>query len=134
VIYTIGNIENYILAMAMNGKVFKQGKRTDSDGTNAYPGGYAFLTYEDAQRRITEEGKVGKWGVFGLNANWETDTEPATDGWWHNLKIDAEIVILPQMMPDMFDIIRRLNERIAELIQQSNTLYRQLRSFTGEIT
>lgn len=59
-----------------------------------YPGGYAFLTAEDAQRRIDEAYPEQGFAVFGLLADWETDTEPAKDGWWHNLLRDAALVVL----------------------------------------
>jgi hypothetical protein len=97
-IYTIGHKENYLAAIAERGTVHKIGKREPNMRAeiypNGYPGGYAFLTIEDAQRRIVEEGKVGEWDVFGLEADWESDTEPAPNGWWHNLLFDAALIVL----------------------------------------
>lgn len=92
-IYTIGNRENYLAAISDSGKIQKVGRHTQTDGT-LYPGGYAFQTIEAAQQRIAEEGQVGKWSVFGLDAEWDSDTEQAVDGWWHNLLVDADIVVL----------------------------------------
>ena len=87
-IYTVGNRAHYLAAIAREGTVFKTGRHDN------YPGGYAVQTIEDAERLIVEQGQVGVWGVFGLLADWETDTEPSKDGWWHDLLIDAPVVVL----------------------------------------
>jgi hypothetical protein len=88
-IYTIGHRANYLKAIAQSdtGTIKKLGKSKD------YPGGYAFLTREDAERRIQEAYANRGFAVFGLKAHWEHDTEPST-GWWHNLLRDAEIIVL----------------------------------------
>ena len=60
-------------------------------------GGYAFLTPEDAQQRIREEGKAQEWSIFGLDAAW-SQTQPDPDGgWWSLLKNDALIIPLTDL-------------------------------------
>lgn len=97
-IYTIGHRENYLKAIQEHGVIQKLGRRLP-DARNdffpdGYPGGYAFQTYEDAQRGLAEEDKHGTWCIWGLDADWERDTAPAKDGWWHNLIKDADIIPL----------------------------------------
>lgn len=88
-IYTVGNREHYLqgLAAPPPGGFMKLGRR------GGYPGGYAFLTREDAQRRIEETGET-QWAVFGLDADWERDTVPSQNGWWHALVNDRPILAL----------------------------------------
>lgn len=95
-IYTIGHKENYLKAIAQEGVIYKTGKIPvgDSECPDGYPGGYAFHTFEDAQRGLQEEDKHNKWTIFGLDAQWGIDTQQATDGWWHNLLKDAPIIVL----------------------------------------
>lgn len=84
-IYTIGHRANYLanLSESETGQIVK------------LAGGYAFRTREDAERRIVEEEKVGVWDIFGLDADWDRDTEPSpTGGWWHNLLVKARIILL----------------------------------------
>jgi len=67
-LYTIGHTNNYL-------KVFNQPETRVFKNV----GGYVFLTQEEAQRRIIEEGKIDEWSVFGLNAD-ESQIKPTTNG------------------------------------------------------
>ena len=101
-IYTIGHKTNYLAAIQREGVIQKVGKRLPGEDPNypdGYPGGYAFRTLEDAARGLLEEDKSGKWGIFGMDADWERDTELADDGWWHHLLKDADIIVLPETSP-----------------------------------
>jgi len=94
-IFTIGNRKNYLQFIMDYGVPEKLGKQPPNERfPDGYPGGYAFLTMADAERRIQEAG-YRDFAVFGLDADWQEDTEPSTDGWWHNLLVDADIVLLP---------------------------------------
>lgn len=96
-IYTIGHKVNYLNAIEKHGTIQKLGKKPpgdDPDYPNGYPGGYAFRTLEDARRGLVEEDKHGTWAIFGIDADWEQDTEPSNDGWYHHLIRDADIVPL----------------------------------------
>jgi hypothetical protein len=95
-IYTIGHEESYMQAIAKSetGVIQKTGRLKADDYGGPYSGGYAFQTLEDAQRRIDEAYSEQGYIVFGLNADWEHDTEPAYDGWWHYLIHHSDIVIL----------------------------------------
>jgi len=90
-IYTIGHAASYLEAIRQRGRIFKLGK------TDQYPGGYAFETVKDAHRRIDEAYPVRGFAVFGLDVDWDRDTEPNREGgWWHNLLIDAKIIVLQE--------------------------------------
>lgn len=94
-IFTIGHQENYLKAIARHGAIYKVGRREPCDEfPNGYAGGYAFASIEDAQKRIGEAYEGRGMAVFGLLADWERDTVPSPDGWWHNLVIDALIVVV----------------------------------------
>jgi hypothetical protein len=87
-IYTIGHRESYLRGL-QQGVLYKLGRRKD------YPGGYAFKTKEDAQRRI-DEVYDDSYAVFGLDADWEEDTVPSEHGWWHALIVDRPIIVLSE--------------------------------------
>lgn len=81
-LYTIGHTKNYMDAIASYGHISKKA------------GGYVFLTYEDALKRIEEEGKTKEWSVFGVKAE-EAQTQPDPNGgWWSLLTEDAVIILL----------------------------------------
>lgn len=85
-IYTVGEIFSYSEALREYLRIWKTGRSED------YSGGYAFQTVDDALRFLAESGNADDWCVWGISADWETDTYPAPDGWWHYLSKDAEIV------------------------------------------
>ncbi len=86
-VYTVGNEQNYDLNIALYGAGFKKvGHRPN------YPGGFACKTPEDAARLIAERGYRGAWAVYELAADWEADTAPSENGWWHALINDARIL------------------------------------------
>uniref|UniRef100_A0A6M3KUP0 Uncharacterized protein n=1 Tax=viral metagenome TaxID=1070528 RepID=A0A6M3KUP0_9ZZZZ len=77
-IYTIGHEENYLSVAREYGKIIKLGKCGSCERfPNGYEGGYAFRTAEEAQERIEEAYHGMGFAVFGLEADWEIDTEPA---------------------------------------------------------
>ena len=89
-IYTVGTIEAYdtnlAVATARGVPLLKTGK------TERYAGGYACRTAEDAERLIAEKGMAGVWGIYAVAADWEEDTAPSDNGWWHALLRDAAIL------------------------------------------
>ncbi len=94
-IYTIGHAINYRTSIAKNGTIQKLGR----DGRKPkkypdYPGGYAFKTWRDAVKRIEEAYQDKGFAIFGLEADWERDTIPSTEGWWHHLINDSDIVVI----------------------------------------
>lgn len=97
-IYTCGHRQNYLDAIAQSkqGVIQKTGRRLPGDEhfTHGYDGGCAFQSIDDAQRYINEQGDPETWTVFGLDADWNADTTPGADGWWHYLLHDADIVVL----------------------------------------
>ena len=94
-IYTIGHEKNYLASIAANGPIKKLGRDgASSHKPKDYPGGYAFKTIGEAQRRIDEGYPTRGFAVFGLEADWGKDTVPSKTGWWHHLINDSEIVPL----------------------------------------
>jgi hypothetical protein len=89
-IYTIGSKKAYLRSFLKNHRVIKPGR------SRGYFGGCAFKNREDAQRHIDELDLQGYRGfaVFGVLANWERDTAPSKDHWWHDLLVDSEVVVL----------------------------------------
>jgi hypothetical protein len=89
-IYTIGSKKAYLRSFLKKHRVIKPGR------SRGYCGGCAFKSREDAQRHIDELDMQGYKGfqVFGLLADWERDTAPSGDHWWHDLLVEAEVVVL----------------------------------------
>lgn len=82
-IYTVGHTVSYKRAFNTP-PVIKIGRRSN------YPGGSVWKTYEEAaqHRRLDQS-------VWGVKADWDTDTEPNRLGHpWHDLLVDAEVVDL----------------------------------------
>lgn len=91
-IFTIGHRETYLVNLKKPG--FKKLGRCED-----YRGGYAFLTRADAQERINEAYGNEDYAIYGLVADWERDTVPAYNGWWHYLLVDSKIVNLEPEPP-----------------------------------
>lgn len=89
-IYTIGHYVSYMKGFedAGDGALYKLGRTED------YEGGCAFRTADDARRAIEELEQEDFYAVFGLDADWETETEPSAAHWWHDLLVDAPILPL----------------------------------------
>jgi hypothetical protein len=89
-IYTVGHEKNYDEHLAgPNAAKFKKLGRRKKDG---YPGGFAAKTPEDAMRIIDEMGKGREWAVYEVDADWERDTAPSENGWWHALIKTSRII------------------------------------------
>jgi len=84
-IYTVGHEESYTRYFEEQGRPLKLGK----GGEENYPGGAVWKT-EIAARNHCPDG----YQVYGVMADWETDTEPSQDGDWHNLLFNSELVQL----------------------------------------
>jgi hypothetical protein len=86
-VYTVGHETNYDQGLVEQGETFeKLGRQGD------YPGGFAVKTPEDARRLIKEQGREGERAVYGLAADWDTDTAPSENGWWRALVNTSRIV------------------------------------------
>jgi hypothetical protein len=86
-VFTVGNEERYDKGLKKYGKLMeKTGRRPD------YAGGFAVQTADDASRLIEEMGKTGEWAVYELDADWDKDTTPSDNGWWHALLRDSTIL------------------------------------------
>ena len=89
-IYCIGKAENYDLYIAKYGNAaMKQGRGID------YEGGSVWKTREEAEMHIKRFGKkLSGYKVYGVMADWQTDTEPSMAGPFHDLIVDAPLVRL----------------------------------------
>jgi hypothetical protein len=90
-IYTLGHKQGYLDAIASDGRIKKLGKCV-LDG-RPYPGGSVWQTLADAERvaRLNPD-----FMVFGVEADWDADTEPENGASYHNLLHDAWIVTLEE--------------------------------------
>ena len=111
-IYTIGHTANYRAAFDANkaeGKPppTKVGKKDEleirqADGSitkEAYPGGSVWQTRDEAERWIREEGvkldppwTPDTFCAWGVDADWEKDTEPDPNASYHNLLKDSPLI------------------------------------------
>ena len=82
-IFTIGHTESYLLYFERLHTPKKKG-RCDN-----YSGGSVWKTKEEAQKHVGTD-----FSVFGVLADWDTQTEQSLDGDWHDLLIDADLVLL----------------------------------------
>jgi hypothetical protein len=80
-LYTIGYRPHYEKALSQ-GKVVKLGRRPD------YAGGSVWRTFDEAQAHCDKD-----HSVYGVDADWETDTAPSRND-WHDLLYDRPIVKL----------------------------------------
>lgn len=96
-IYTIGNKNNYDkmlkpflddigLEEDQTKFVYKLGKEDN------YPGGSVFKTIRDAKNFLIKY-QYDDYGIYGVNADWETDTEDCGKE-FNNLLVNAQIVTI----------------------------------------
>jgi len=78
-IFTIGRYDDSIF----ENNPLKMGRAED------YPGGSVWKSKEEAEKHLQEGYKV-----YGVMADWETETEPSQDGDWNDLLVDAPLVKL----------------------------------------
>lgn len=116
-IYTIGTTENYergIDEQAAKGQpLMKVGKHSEHGA--AYPGGSCWKTKEDAEQYIREHGIGDTFSVYGLDADWERDTEPAGEegASWRSLLRDAPVVSLTRQI-GLADAMRKPVKRLTD--------------------
>ncbi|MEX0853448.1 MAG: hypothetical protein WD036_09245 [Bauldia sp.] len=92
-IYCIGRRFEYERALAGPAPVTKRGRGVDRDG-RPYPGGWVWQDVEGARRFIAANGLTATHSVYGVEADWERDTEAGRGGEARRLARDAEVVRL----------------------------------------
>jgi hypothetical protein len=93
VIYTVGHTELYERRLTDPDPATKLGRQT-LDG-EPYNGGSVWRTREEAQAWL-DANPDRPWSVYGVEADWDTDTEPSLVGEpWHDLLHDSRLVRLP---------------------------------------
>lgn len=91
-IYTVGHTKQYEQRLTEPEPAMKLGRQI-IDG-EMYDGGSVWPTREAAQAWLDTTDKP--WSVYGVDADWDTDTEPSLAGAeWHDLLRDARLVRLP---------------------------------------
>jgi hypothetical protein len=105
-IYTIGRETSYLSAILASGTIDKIGKCSVEEQRerwhpNAwmdedYPGGVVFKTFRDAEAAIKLSDRNSIFAVFGVDADWEDDTEedPSLPHFAHRLLVDSRIIVL----------------------------------------
>jgi hypothetical protein len=92
-IYTIGRTDAYEQAFREQVTPRKLGRTTD------YPGGSVWPNRRGAEEFLVAYEHDQGFSVYGVRADWDTDTAPSTDGPWHDLLRDADLVRLPPTSP-----------------------------------
>ncbi len=100
-IYTVGYTKTYLKLFALDSETpedrapFKLGRRPpgDEDYPNGYPGGSVFQSQEQAQAWLDEKNLL-TYSIFGVEADWDTDTAPRSDASFRDLLVDAKLVLL----------------------------------------
>jgi hypothetical protein len=86
-VFTVGHAPTYDRGIRELGSKFKKLGRTKD-----YAGGFAVKSPDDAKRLINEFNKHNEWAIYEIEADWDTDTIPSTNGWWHAL-LKSSIVL-----------------------------------------
>ncbi len=82
-IFTVGNTENY-------DRYFREQKTPKKKGrTPNYTGGTVWKTFLEAEKHL----RPG-YSVYGVDADWETETEKSAKGDWHDLLVDSNLIKL----------------------------------------
>lgn len=84
-IYTIGHTKNYLQYFDEQGIPQKKGK------TKNYGGGSVWKTKEEAQQHCHFD-----YSVFGVDADWDKDTESIKGVTWHALLTDKPLIKLDE--------------------------------------
>jgi hypothetical protein len=82
-IYTVGWRESYQAGFRSGEPFRKKGRAGD------FPGGSVWRTRAEAAAHAGPG-----YSVYGVRADWETETAPSDGGPWHDLLVDAELVDL----------------------------------------
>ena len=87
-IYTVGNTESYE-------KYFKEQKypkKKGKDFESGYEGGSVWKTESEARKHCSSG-----YSVYGVEAEWEKDTESIDNQEWNNLMIDSLLIKLERV-------------------------------------
>ncbi len=89
-IYCIGLTARYEAAFAGPSAPIERGGGAD------YAGGWVWQTVAEAERFIALNGLTVTHSVYGLDADWEQDTEAVEGQSYRRLKRDAAVVRVPR--------------------------------------
>ena len=89
-IYCIGLTVRYEAALAGPSAPVKRG------GGGDYAGGWVWQTVAGAERFMVTNGLTATHSVYGLDADWERDTEAVAGQPYRRLVRDSEVIRIPQ--------------------------------------
>lgn len=90
-IYTIGHTKNYLEAFETDPNLKKLGQTDD------YPGGSVWKTRKEAENFLSRDSVYNYdkgYSVFGVLADWETQTEENDEEEYNNLLVTSKLVKL----------------------------------------
>lgn len=95
-IFTIGHTKSYkkyLKEATKDNPAKKMGRRSD------YPGGSVWETFQDVSFYLFQH-ELPEFSIFGVLADWKTETISSSEGNWHDLLVDAEIIDLGELNED----------------------------------
>ena len=128
-IYTVGHEKKY--DKLLHDTLGHSFKKLGRNGT--YPGGFAVATVDDATRLIEEWGKVGEWAIYEVDADWEKDTKPSLQGWWHALQRDALITRKVVVKRTELVVRHEVAEDMQRLLQAPSKTYGKELAYDMEV-
>jgi len=93
VIFTVGKTEIYEPYLRDDPEAAKLGRGNDHAG-NYYSGGSVWKTREAAQAYLDLTNIQKEFSVYGVLADWETQTEAEPGKEWHRLLVTSKLVKL----------------------------------------
>lgn len=93
-IYTVGLTHIYEAKLDV-GSLQKAGRRR-GEGARDYPGGWVWRTPAEAHAYLVQRGSEEIRSVYGVDADWERDTEPAPGQPFNLLLRDAMVTRIPK--------------------------------------
>ena len=92
-IFTIGKTDVYEPYLRDDSDAAKLGRGKDHAG-NDYAGGSVWETREAAQVYLDVTNQKNEFSVYGVLADWKTQTEPEPSQEWHRLLVTSKLVKL----------------------------------------
>lgn len=92
-IFTVGRTSIYEPYLRDDPTAAKLGRGIDHNG-NYYPGGSVWRTHQAVQTYLDATDQNKEFSIYGVVADWETETEPEPGQEWHRLLVTSKLVKL----------------------------------------
>lgn len=89
-IFTLGKTDVYDPLLRDHPDATKEGRSDD------YAGGSVWETFEAAQAYLDSTILGEEFSIYGVLADWETQTEPEPGQGWHRLLVTSKLIKLEQ--------------------------------------